>query len=165
VHPDSLRYRLVYDVAQAGYTDWWFPAIGVAIFAFALASRYFRRKETRALGPWFTHLFAGFAMCWVMGTFWATYGGYRSMRNALRSGRFTVVEGRVRNFHPSDPGDHTDETWEVESGGRMYRYAYAPSSLTPGFRKTSVHGGPVHEGLRVRVADVDGYIARLEVAP
>jgi hypothetical protein len=165
VHPDSLRYRLVYDAVQAGYTDWWFPAIGVAILVVGLVGPHLRRKERRALGPWFAHLVAGFALCWVVGAFWTTYGGYRSMRNALRSGRFTVVEGRVRNFQPSDPGDHGDERWEVESGGRVYRYAYVRSSLTPGFRKTSVHGGPVHEGLRVRVADVDGCIARLEVAP
>ena len=165
MQPDSIRYRLVYDAVQAGYTDWWFPGIGVAFLALALVSPHFRRKETRSLGPWANHLVAGFALCWAVGAFWSTYGGYRSMRSALRSDRFTVVEGRVRNFQPSDPGDHRDETWEVESGGRVYHYAYVRSSLTPGFRKTSVHGGPIREGLRVRIADVDGYIARLEVAP
>ena len=164
MQPDSLRYHLVYDAVQTGYTDWWFPAIGVGILAVGLVSPYFHRKK-RALGPWFSHFVAGFAPCWVVGAFWSTYGDYRSMRNALRSGRFTVVEGRVRNFQPSDPGDHKNETWEVESGGRVYEYAYVPSSLTPGFRKASVHGGPVREGLRVRIANVDGYIARLEVAP
>jgi hypothetical protein len=165
VQPDSIRYRLVYDAVQAGYTDWWFPGIGVALLAIALVSAHFQRKETRSLGPWFNHLVAGFALCWAMGAFWLTYGDYRSMRSALRSNRFTVVEGRVRNFQPSDPGDHREERWEVESGGSVYHYAYVPSSLTPGFRKTSVHGGPIREGLRVRIADVDGYIARLEVAP
>jgi len=36
--------------------------------------------------------------------------------------------------------------------------------VTAGFNNTLSHGGPIHEGLRVRIADVDGAIARLEIA-
>jgi hypothetical protein len=35
--------------------------------------------------------------------------------------------------------------------------------MTPGFDRIQRDGGPIHSGLRVRIADVGGHIARLEV--
>jgi hypothetical protein len=37
--------------------------------------------------------------------------------------------------------------------------------VTQGFNDSQNHGGPMREGLRVRIADVNGEIARLEIAP
>ena len=159
--PDSLHYRLVYDVARAGYADWYFPGIGVALLVAALASARFRRKHALERSPRADRLLYGFLACWIIGAFAATYGSYRSMRKALQSGRFTVVEGRVRGYRWRDP----DQLWEVESGGRVYRYAYKCAALSPGSGRLPLPNVPIHEGVQLRIADVGGSIARLEVAP
>jgi hypothetical protein len=165
VPPDSLHYRLVYDVAQAGYTGWWYPGIAVALLVAALADARLRRRRAQPPGPGGDHPTAAFLACMAILLFSVTYFPYRSMRKALESGRFTVVEGRVRNYRLDDPVTTDEETWEVESGGRVYRYSYDNATPKPGFGHTTAHGGPIHAGLRVRIADVGGSIARLEVAP
>jgi hypothetical protein len=165
VRVDSVHYRLVYDAAAAGYTDWWFPAAGMAMLLVVTALLYrHRRRREPARGAWMLYFGVPFLTLWVVVAGVGTYHQYARLRDALRSGQFTMVEGVVRGFQPSDPGDHQEERWEVESRGVIYRYHYVPSNLSPGFRQTRIHGGPIRDGLRVRIADVDGYIARLEVA-
>ncbi|HEX6041485.1 hypothetical protein [Longimicrobium sp.] len=88
------------------------------------------------------------------------YVGTVHLRERLRDGEYARVEGVVEDFVPGDREGHRTERWSVRSGGRTYRYAYRTSQQVPGFHQA---GGPVREGLRVRVADVDGHIARLEV--
>ena len=163
---DSTHYRLVYDVATAGYTDWKFPAEGLVLALVCTVMLVLdRRHPSERWRPVTLMGGIGVGVLTAVTSFCITFEGYRTLRDAERSGKFIVVEGIVRNFQPSDPGDHTDESWDVESNGRVYHFAYVASTLTPGFRNPAVHGGPIQGGLRVRIADVDGYIARLEVAP
>jgi len=165
VNADTLHYRLVYDAAAAGYTDWWFPAAGVVMLFVWCGGLYHKRHE----GPRFLLAFLAvigvpFIAFWIFGTATDTYGAYAGMRDALRDRRYVRVEGTVENFHPGDVDGHEEESWTVKSGGHVHRYAYAHTRLTPGFRKVAARGGPIRPGLRVRIAEVDGYIARLEVA-
>ncbi|HEX8394197.1 MAG TPA: hypothetical protein VF665_17775 [Longimicrobium sp.] len=88
------------------------------------------------------------------------YVGARRLRERLASGDYELVAGRVQNFMPGDRGGHRDESFTVVSGGRTYRYRYRHSDWTPGFHQSA---GPVHAGAYVRIADVDGQIARLEI--
>ncbi len=162
---DSLHYRLVYDVAAAGYTDWWFPAaglIGLAVFGFGLYRAL--RDEEPLQRSWIYILGLPFLTVWVLGAFWGTYGDYTSIRDRLNSGRYILVEGVVQQFQDGDAGDHDPERWMVRSGDTVYRYSYVRSQLSPGFRHEAIHGGPIRNGLHVRIADVDGHIARLEIA-
>lgn len=162
---DSVHYQIVYDAATAGYTDWWFPASGIAIFA---VSAFFVWMNKRVNGgPLRQGVFyaaCGFAVLWTAGAFAVTYNGYASLRDALRTGRYRVITGVVSNFQPSDAEGHRMERWNVESGGTIYHYEYSPFVLSPGFRMTARDGGPIGMGVEVRIADVDGNIARLEVA-
>lgn len=160
-----MQYKLVYDAAAAGYTDWWFPAIGLGIAVIIAISVYTKRRDPGlnlriALAALGLVLLLG----WIQVFGLQTFRSFRGMRNALENGSYTVVEGVVENFVPSDAGDHTEERWQVTSNGTVHEYHYVRSRLTPGFRQTAVHGGPIRSGLRVRIADVDGYIARLEIA-
>ena len=88
------------------------------------------------------------------------YFQVKGLQDRLGSGDYVVVEGRVENFVPGDKGGHRDERWSVRSGGRLYTYRYKWSTMVPGFHRSA---GPIREGLHVRLADVDGYIARLEI--
>ena len=44
------------------------------------------------------------------------------------------------------------------------RFSYSDYVVTAGFRQTTAHGGPIREGLRVRVTHAGNTILRLEVA-
>jgi hypothetical protein len=85
---------------------------------------------------------------------------HRMLTRALRERSFMQVEGMVEGFVPGDRGGHTKEEWHVNSGGRTYEYRYSSSEAIPGFHRSA---GPVRGGLRVRIADVNGYIARFEI--
>lgn len=84
----------------------------------------------------------------------------RQLRNGLKSEKFEVVEGVVTNFIPELAKGHSDETFDVGD----HHYALSHYTITGGYHETQAHGGVFREGLRVRIADVDGVIVRLEVA-
>ena len=58
-----------------------------------------------------------------------------------------MVEGAVANFHPMPAAGHEDEHFTVQG---VY-FAYSDYSVTSGFNNTSSHGGPMREGLYVRI--------------
>ncbi|MBV9128726.1 MAG: hypothetical protein JO117_11650 [Verrucomicrobia bacterium] len=51
--------------------------------------------------------------------------------------------------------------WFVVDGRR---FEYSDYVIVPGFNNTASHGGPIRQGLQVRVHYVGNNIARLEVA-
>ena len=55
---------------------------------------------------------------------------------------------------------HDSERLKV--GGKMFDYS--DYVLTPSFRQSESHGGPIHRDSWVRIAHVDGHIIRLETA-
>jgi hypothetical protein len=71
-----------------------------------------------------------------------------------------VVEGVVHDFVPMPFDGHPHESFEVAG----HSYEYSDFEVTQGFNNTQSHGGPMRDGLRVRIADVGGRIARLEIA-
>jgi hypothetical protein len=107
--------------------------------------------------PRFAWLGAAFAVLLGCIAEIATFREYRRLRSALRAGSFEVVEGLVTDFTPRGRGGHPPESWYVASR----RYKLQPAVVSNGFDKAGV----VLPGQRVRIADVDGHIVRLEVAP
>jgi hypothetical protein len=79
---------------------------------------------------------------------------------ALRRGTARVVEGRVADFTPMPRAGHQDETFRV---GEV-RFAYSDYQASCGFSTSASHGGPVHEGLQVRIHYADRVILKLEIA-
>ena len=55
---------------------------------------------------------------------------------------------------------HSDESFVV--GGR--RFSYSDFVVTSGFHNAASHGGPIREGLYVRVTYLGNLILRLEIA-
>ena len=163
-YPDSLRYRLVFDAAREGFRDWGFAAfglifIGVGVGLFLVAKRIDPKAAT--LFRVFGGLFAGFAALWTLTAFGSTFGQYSSLRHALETGAYTTIEGTVSDFVPGDIHGRNVESFTVAG----HPFSYSPYIVTPGFRKTRSEGGPIYEGLNVRIAVVDGEIALLEIAP
>jgi hypothetical protein len=77
-----------------------------------------------------------------------------------RRGDVLIVEGRVTDFIAGAASGHPPESFQV--AGRWYRYS--PYELVPGFHQVAANGGPLREGVIVRIGDVDGRIARLKVS-
>lgn len=187
-----MPYRVIYDAREIILSDWTFVAgllffavIGLAVWAIGvlderlwspqrvargvpddlpppmLAGRGLDRPRQARLfrrwGPRIAAAFAGMAMITGLLGFSENAG----VRRALQQGSYTVVEGTVYDFEPGDRGGHRDEQFSVRSGGRVHTYRYRSSQGRPGFHQSH---GPIREGLRVRIADVGGAIARLEVA-
>ena len=72
-----------------------------------------------------------------------------------------MTEGVVRDFVPERLGGHGLERFRVGDT----RFEYSSSDSKSAFNWTVGNGGPIREGLRVRILDVDGAIARVEIRP
>lgn len=80
--------------------------------------------------------------------------------NWAKSGEFEVVEGEVRDFKPMPAHGHTNEVFTVSG----VRFSYSDYDLSRGgFNNATSHGGPIREGLPVRIAHRDGRILKIEV--
>jgi hypothetical protein len=153
------QYRVVFDLSQKGF-QWRFPAVGLipvavgSVFVW-LARRNHWSTSRRKSG----YFMLGFGCLWSGLTFSAMYSEYAGLRSAYRTGNFLVVEGPVSNFHPMPYGGHQNECFSV----RSETFCYSDYAVTAGFNNSSSHGGPIREGLPVRVSFIGDSIVRLEV--
>lgn len=103
-------------------------------------------------------LFLGLALVGLLIPATITYQ-HTSLWNAVRQGEGTVVEGYVQSYTPKLVHDHeADESFRV--GERTFSYS---GYEMIGFHHTKVRGGPIEEGVYVRVTYVGDTIVRLEV--
>ena len=150
----NCSFHLVFDASQKG-PDLWFPAFGlifVVIGVGLLAGRSvprIARVLPRAPGVFarvFPVFFLGFAVLWTTLSTVGVLVSWYSTQTQIRNGA-PVVEGAVANFHPMPAAGHEDEHFTVQG---VY-FAYSDYSVTSGFNNTSSHGGPMREGLYVRI--------------
>lgn len=164
-----IDYVLVYDARTEPLAHWSAFLIR-GVIAALLGVSLWRRRGTRPPPgeplPGFlgneTAVATVAIIAWVVAaaSMVIPYAETTRLRSHLRDGEYVLVEGRVENFVPGDRGGHREESWTVRSGGRTHSYRYSTASMISGFHQG---GGPVRAGIRVRLADVDGYIARLEI--
>jgi len=163
-----MNYVVVFDAAARGYSTWPFAAAGLPFVVIGIVLVKYRealawRLTGRAPPPVaavFGYFFLGFSLLWTIVAFTATARESMRVRDALRHGRADVVEGRVEGFQPMPYAGHANEHFTVCG----VPFAYSDYVVTEGFNRTSSHGGPVREGLWVRITYVGGVIARLELA-
>ena len=161
-----MHYRTVFDIAAAGYKSWSFPAFGLAFIALGIVFVLNRRNipgwwsKHPAASKAFAFFFLGFSVLWTLVSFLATHGDYAALAKARTAPGLQVVEGVVTNFKPMPPTGHAMEKFCVS--GTCFEYS--DFIVTAGFNNTSSHGGPIREGLQVRVAHVGNAIVKLEVA-
>jgi hypothetical protein len=157
-------YRVVFDAADKPLA-WWFPAIPLALLGLCvLWRRYASTESQRAsalLGivglPIMTALFALFVVV-----------PRAQALSALASGRYDVVEGIVEDFQPLPAkAQGTRERFRVG----IVVFDYRTNEVSPGFNQTSAEGGPIRDGLPVRITYIlsssrppKAVILRLEIA-
>ena len=157
-------YTTVYDVRHSLPQAWYLP-LGMLALACGgpILLRAYHRLPAGHQSPGGLALrYLGLAVAVTAAA--GSLGPYAKLRLRLARGEFTTYEGVVTNFQPGAPSVREEEAWTLSTphGARAYRYG--PLVLAGGFTRTVALGGPVRAGLRVRVTDVDGRIARLEVA-
>jgi len=159
----TLKYITVFDVARDGFAAWWGSAVGAALIVVGAAALLYLRKQ---IGPkarlqkMFMVVWTGFAVVWTFTVYSATHAEFTRVRDALASHKFVIVEGAITNFKPAPSGGHADEEFDVS--GR--HYSFSDYVVVAGYHRSQSHGGAIREGLRVRIADIDGQIARLDTA-
>jgi hypothetical protein len=169
----ETAFRTVFDASQGDGA--WVPLAGGVMFVCAGALMVFRPALMR---PWlpnwlhqgrartfFSWVFLVFSLGWTVAAFADAHNRNRRISNALEGGRSQIVEGFVTNYVPMPESGHSPTGPARESftvGGASF--SYTDFSLTGGFRNTASHGGPIREGLYVRVTYIGKMILRLEVA-
>jgi hypothetical protein len=152
-------YRTVFDIGKKGF-NWWFPLAGVPFLLAGTVLIWLGKRNRwplsrRLLG----YFMVAFSLFWSLAAFTSTYSEYHELRTAYRNGEFSVVEGTVTNFQPMPYEGHKDECFTVAS----HSFCYSDFMISAGFNNSASHGGPIRDGLPVRVSYVGGNIVRLEV--
>jgi len=158
-------YQVVYDVRLEERVSF-MPALAVGALcivlglAFVFDTRLFARDraELRSV-RWMGAAVAAVSLLATCGSY-AEMKGDAEFRRRLDAGEYVLVEGVVTRYVPGRRDGHGDEEWTVSGGGQRHRYHLNSAVEERGYGEIL---GPVKEGSRVRIADVDGRIARLEV--
>jgi hypothetical protein len=165
---DAVTYKTVFDASQHGYENFWslapmltsFVAIGaMLVFRPALMQLIFPQGLQGRARRIFSWIFFIFSLLFATVLLPGTLLEYQRATSDLREGRYSVVEGPVTDFVPMPYEGHALESFTVN--GR--RFSYSDYSMTAAFRNTASHGGPIREGLNVRVTYSGNLILRLEV--
>jgi hypothetical protein len=143
--------------------DWPFPCVGVLSFIAAvvmIAGKYRWGWQKPNWPVPLTFCFLGIVSFYVAGPLVRVIAQMNSEAlTAFETGKYSVAEGVVTDFHPMPYEGHDDECFSVS--GR--RFCYSDYMETPGFHNASSHGGPIHAGLQLRVSYSFGSILKLEV--
>jgi hypothetical protein len=162
-----MTYTTVFDASQHRYENFWsltpiliFVAIGAMLVFWPVPLRLNLPQNLRErAGKIFSWCFFIFSLLVAM-ALPGTLLEYQRATSDLREGRYSVVEGPVTDFVPMPYEGHAQESFTVNG----HRFSYSDYIMTAGFRKTASHGGPIREGLYVRISYSGNLILRLEVA-
>ena len=159
--PDP-QWVTLFDVRRDFPPTFLFPVVGLFFVLIGLVQSRSRRFERDAAGE--SYVVRGSAAgrrMLIFATGFTVLAAliailpHARLVHALRTGSYAKVEGTVANFVSADIIRKTPERWSV--GDRTYEFydARVRSGLSS--------PGLVRSGMYVRIADVDGAIALLEV--
>lgn len=158
-----MNYETIFDLSSEGFRLWPGPAVGALLLlagaALIAVNARLPQPSLRLFNRVFPFLFFGFAVVWTGVTSLGTYREYREISAALDGNRLQQVEGSVTDFRPMPYPGHTMERFCV----RTVCFAYSDYVHTFGFHHTMSHGGPIRDGLGVRIAYVGNVIVRLDI--
>lgn len=155
-----MNYTVVYDVTFEGFKNWWvFLACLAMLFSWFHVIR--RQRKMRAfIPPILQYTLLGVLFIFTIFALIGLIFGHLALAASLWNGRCQVIEGEVSDFHPMPVGGHNKEWFSV---GR-HRFEYSDYILSPGFNNTASHGGPIKNGLKVKIHSFKGIIAKLEIS-
>jgi hypothetical protein len=149
-----MDYQVVYDAANAS-----FPLEDLVIFLFILAicvywiiRRNHLPKGWREIGLLLAGFGVIFSLCVGIILVSSKLSGYNKVQDTIRNGSASMVEGPVENFTVSS-GDNVNSFIVQDAHFRYSRY-----SETFGYHVTQAEGGPIKDGIIVRIhyTDIEG---------
>ncbi len=81
------------------------------------------------------------------------------LRHAYVSGKSATVDGVVENFRPAPKIGSAEESFSV----RGILFSYYAGDSTPCFHNAPFHGGPLREGMNIRIHYYEGCIQRIDL--
>jgi hypothetical protein len=162
-----LHWELAFDAGHRMGIEWSMPMAALPLFCGSATALWLaRRRRTggaeasrRKPSEGVLRALIAFASAWMVLAAGDVWFQHARAVDDLRAGQYSVIEGDVRRFVPMPWGGHALESFDV--GDR--HFSYSDFVATPGFRRTASHGGPIREGLHVRIAYVGNVILRLEI--
>jgi len=169
--PDSVYYRVLFDAARGGFNVRHTVMVasvcaGVLVLGCLwprqlseVAGGLLRREVTAAEARALAVGLGGFGVLLSVLFVRLDYSRYENLRLALQQHRYVTVEGVVSSYVPGDSARNIPESFNV--GG--HRYAFRAGSVTDGYKGTFSRRSDIRNGVVLRIADVRGIVARLEV--
>lgn len=147
---------LIFDMQRKAY-DWSVWQVGILFLGGLFILWLGKRRARPAFVPG-----VGYFLC-VAAVLFAAFevGSYfldrRGKVRLLNNGRCSVIEGVVTDFHPMPASGHAMESFEIAG----QKFTYSDYVLTPCFNNTTSHGGPIREGLAVKIWYSENCIMRI----
>ena len=161
----SATYQVIYDAAAVRFPAWPIASVGLLVAAIGIGvGAYLRQRAlTSAIARSAVTSAIIFGVSWALLVGGGLYAQHSQLRSALEEGSVVHVEGIVYDSPPGAARDADGKSWVVESGTTAHWYRYDSSPLAVGYRRAAPGTGGLRDGARVRIADVGGRIARVEV--
>jgi hypothetical protein len=154
-----MSYITVFEITEKPF-EWWFSAIGLIGVALGILIVLVGRKwPSRRRSVLSGYVMAAFCALWSTAAFIASYSQYRNCMDAYQSKTYQIAEGRIEDFRPMPFTGHQDECFSVQD----HRFCYSDYAIQAGFNRSTSHGGPIRDGLPVRIAYFNGQILRLDI--
>lgn len=164
----AMVFETVFDISKSGINNWQMlliPLLLTVLGALLVFAPNFMQKilsdgvqgKARHI---FSYFYFGFALFMTILWIWSVGSEYYKSITAFGSGKYKIVEGRVTDFVPMPYEGHADERFRVNG----VPFSYSDYSITCGFNNSASHGGPISEGLYVRISYVGNIILKLEIA-
>lgn len=151
-------FVVAFNILDSGYRQWWLPAFGLLGMTLIFVILTIIEKQMHESAALLKVRLIAFCFLCMMATLIGTFWDYWKCSHDLASGKASYVEGIVDNFVPESKYKYT-ESFSV----RGVPFYYSDDSAPAGFNTTIWHGGPIHQGLPVRIWYVGDEIVKLEI--
>ena len=154
-----------FDLLERGYDGWLISLGGIIAFCAILLMMRLRKMIVQKPPSPAQKISVYLALC--SGLIWTaivlpwTYFTYADLADSYRGGMYQEVSGIVEKFNHSIPTERRNDSEEFEVNG--VTFSYSESGFYPGFQHVRTAGGPIREGLPVRIRYIGDVIVRLEV--
>jgi hypothetical protein len=160
-----MRYVTVFNAGSDPFRNWDFFLFGLIAVAIGVGlvfapSRIFPPRMKDEFRIPFGIFYLLFASVWTVTAGASIVSEDLRASHDLAARNCTSVAGVVEDFHPAPWEGHSMESFTVAG----VRFEYSDYVVSAGFNNTASHGGPIRQGLPVRICYRDGQILRLDVA-